>query len=81
LGTSEILKTDSEGRVMLTETMKAFAGIASEATFVGQGHKFQIWEPSRFRAHLEEAKARVREMRKQFGELAGAQPPPRGARE
>jgi MraZ protein len=82
LGTSEILKLDSEGRVLLTEALKAFAGIVSEATFVGQGHKFQLWEPNRFRAHLEEAKARVREMRKQFGDLAGAQaPPPRGARE
>jgi MraZ protein len=82
LGTSEVLKVDSEGRVMLTETLKAFAGIGSEATFVGQGHKFQLWEPNRFRAHLEEAKTRVREMRKQLGERVGEPPTPfRGARE
>ena len=54
-GESEVLKVDGEGRVSLTETMKAQTSITTEATFVGEGHKFQIWEPSRFRAHLEEA--------------------------
>ena len=34
-----------------------------EAAFVGQGRKFQIWEPNRFAAHFEEAKARVRRLR------------------
>ncbi len=67
LGTSEILKVDPEGRVILTETLKAFAGITDSVTFVGQGHKFQIWEPGRFQAHLEEAKHRVRDLRKQLG--------------
>jgi MraZ protein len=82
LGTSEILKLDSEGRVTLTDGLKAFAGIDGEATFVGQGRKFQIWEPKRFQAHLEEAKARVRDMRRQLGSLAEATPsPPRGVRE
>ena len=66
LGTSEILKVDSEGRVILTESVKTYAGIVSEVTFVGQGHKFQIWEPGRFRAHLEEARNRVRDLRKQL---------------
>ncbi len=66
-GTSEILKIDPEGRVGLTETIKAYAGITSEVTFVGQGHKFQIWEPDRFRAHLAEARERVRDLRRQLG--------------
>jgi hypothetical protein len=34
-----------------------------EAALVGQGRKFQIWEPNRFAAHFEEAKARVRRLR------------------
>jgi len=62
-GASEILKPDSEGRVMLSETMRDIAGLDKEAAFVGHGHKFQIWEPVRFRAHLEQATARVRDMR------------------
>ena len=64
--TGEILKVDTEGRVVLTESVKAYAGIKAEVTFVGQGHKFQIWEPGRFRAHLDEARSRVRDLRKQL---------------
>jgi MraZ protein len=84
LGTSEILKVDSEGRVMLTESLKANAAITTEVTFVGHGHKFQIWEPGRFRVHLDEARSRVRDLRKQLSSRhAAAQTPlqPHGARE
>jgi MraZ protein len=59
-GTSETLKIDREGRVTLTETLKAHAGITDAATFVGLGHKFQIWEPNRFRAELAAATEQVR---------------------
>src|SRR5689334_5218537 len=48
-GTSEVLKIDGEGRAILTEPLKNHAGIGDEASFVGLGHKFQIWEPARFR--------------------------------
>ena len=41
LGTSEILKLDSEGRVILSELSRDFMGLTTEAVFVGQGHKFQ----------------------------------------
>ena len=62
LGASEILRMDSEGRVTLDERLKASLGLGQEAVFVGQGHKFQIWEPSRFAAHFEAARARVRRL-------------------
>ena len=62
LGTSEILKVDPEGRIVLTESLKASARISDEATFVGHGHKFQIWEPGRFRARLAEAQRRMLEL-------------------
>ena len=83
LGTSEVLKVDTEGRMILTDTLKAYAAISTEVTFVGQGHKFQIWEPGRFRAHLEEAKIRVRDLRKHLSSrhAAAPQPQPQGARE
>jgi MraZ protein len=66
-GTSEILKVDPEGRVILTESVKSHAGIKDAVSFVGLGHKFQIWEPEQFRAHLEEARAKVRELKRTFG--------------
>jgi MraZ protein len=70
LGASEILRPDSEGRIMLGERLRASLGLRDEATFVGLGHKFQIWEPERFAAHFEEAKARARRLRAAIG--AGA---------
>jgi MraZ protein len=86
LGTSEILKIDPEGRISLSETAKAHAGISADVVFVGLGDKFQMWEPSRFRSHLEEAKERLREMRRELGTRSAAEyavdaRAPRGARE
>ena len=63
LGTSEVLRMDAEGRISLDDRLKAMLGLGDEAVFVGQGHKFQIWEPSRFQAHLDESRLRVRRLR------------------
>ena len=83
LGTSEVLKVDPEGRVILTENLKTYAGLSNEVTFVGQGQKFQIWEPGKFRAHLEEARNRVRTLRKELSSrhAMGDLSRPQGARE
>ena len=67
LDAAEILRFDSDGRITLGERMRASTGLQDEAMFVGQGRKFQIWEPNRFAAHLEEAKARVRRQRSEMG--------------
>jgi MraZ protein len=78
--TSEVLKIDGEGRVVLSESLKAHAGITDEVAFAGLGHKFQIWEPKRFRAQLAEATEKVRALKKQLGSR-GAAPDADGARE
>ena len=78
--TSEILKVDGEGRVVLPESLKAHAQIADAVTFAGLGHKFQIWEPGRFRAELAEATEKVRAWKKRLGSQVTAEGPP-GARE
>jgi MraZ protein len=67
IGESEILKVDSEGRVVLTDTIRAHAGLADRVTFVGQGYKFQLWEPDRFVQYREEAKNRLRDLRRTIG--------------
>jgi MraZ protein len=66
-GSSETLKIDGEGRVMLTESLKAHAGITDAVAFVGLGHKFQMWAPQRLRAELEEASRTVRTLRTRLG--------------
>ena len=79
-GSSEVLKVDPEGRVSLTEALKSHAGIGDAVAFVGLGHKFQIWEPERFRAELAEATAKVRALKKQLSSRVVAEGP-HGARE
>ena len=79
-GTSETLKIDDEGRVVLTEAHKAHAGIDDSVIFVGLGYKFQIWEPNRFRAELAEATDKVRAFKAELGARTPAEKP-HGARE
>jgi MraZ protein len=67
IGESEVMKIDQDGRVILSDALKDHAGITDRVTFVGQGYKFQIWEPDRFAAYREEAKNRVRDLRKRLG--------------
>ena len=76
-GRSETVTIDTEGRVVLPEELKSHAGITDAVAFVGLGHKFQIWEPQRFRAHLAQATATLRAARR--SREAGPNPP--GARE
>jgi MraZ protein len=71
-GTSETLKIDGEGRVQLSESLKRHAGIADTVTFVGLGHKFQIWEPGRFRDELAEATATVRALKAELSSQTAA---------
>jgi transcriptional regulator MraZ len=79
-GTSETLKMDGEGRVVLTDAHKAHAGINEAVIFVGLGHKFRIWEPGRFRAELAEATDKVRAFKAELGAQTAAAKP-LGARE
>jgi MraZ protein len=71
-GTSETLKIDGEGRVVLTDAHKAHAGINEAVIFVGLGHKFRIWEPGRFRAELAEATDKVRAFKAELGAQTAA---------
>jgi transcriptional regulator MraZ len=71
-GTSETLKIDGEGRVVLSESLKRHAGIADQVAFVGLGHKFQIWEPGRFTNELAEATQKVRALKAELGSQGAA---------
>ena len=71
-GTSETLNIDGEGRVIFSERLKSHAGITDAVAFVGLGHKFQIWEPERFRAQLAGATGTVRALKQQLGSRRAA---------
>lgn len=80
-GTSETLKIDGEGRVTLSDGLKRHAGVSEAVTFVGLGHKFQIWEPGRFQSELAEATQKVRELKAELSSQSAARNAQVGARE
>lgn len=64
-GAAMLLAFDAEGRIVLPEPFRAFAGIDDQACFIGRGRFFQIWEPKAGLAHQEEAFRRATENRGQ----------------
>ncbi len=56
LGGSVQLPFDSEGRVMLPESLLKEAGIDDTAVFVGKGATFEIWNPKEFETYAGKAR-------------------------
>ena len=58
---SEIVTTnvDKEGRFLIPEELKLYAGIKTEAAFFGQGHFFQMWEPKQGLKNTEDSRRRL----------------------
>jgi len=63
---SEIVTTniDKEGRLLIPEEFKLYAGIKKEAAFFGQGHFFQIWDPKQGLKNTEISRRRLLEEKK-----------------
>ena len=70
-GDGAYLKTDSEGRIMVTDFIREHTGIEDRVTFVGLRHSFQLWRPENFEAHLAELRKRQSEMRRATTGSAG----------
>ena len=56
LGGSIKLSFDSEGRIVLPDSLIKFANLQKEACFVGNGQIFEIWNPKEYQQHYSEAK-------------------------
>ncbi len=54
---------DSDGRVILPESLINFANLSDKATFVGKGKTFEIWQPESFTEYMNNAKNKAKENR------------------
>jgi MraZ protein len=63
LGGSVKLPFDSEGRIILPESLLEFAMLEDKACFVGKGQTFEIWKPEQFKDHYEKSKIIAEEKR------------------
>ena len=59
-----VLSFDSEGRVVLSDSLRNEINLASEALFVGMGRRFRIWNPKIFNEYLGRAKTYIDKRRK-----------------
>ncbi|MYZ47800.1 division/cell wall cluster transcriptional repressor MraZ [Propylenella binzhouense] len=66
-GDSRVLKIDQDGRIVLPEEFRTYAGITDTVVFVGQGFKFQIWSPERFEERQKEARTHLRSVTRGLG--------------
>lgn len=65
-GESVQLAFDSEGRVMLPESLISVANLSDQAVIIGKGETFEIWEPKAFEAHVMRARELARDKRYQL---------------
>jgi MraZ protein len=70
-GDGAFLKLDQDGRITVTDFIRAHTGISTDVAFVGRGQFFQIWEPAQFAQHAEQARERLRRLRRSASPSAG----------
>ena len=58
-GASE-LKFDGQGRVVIPETLRSYAGLTESTMVIGAGDHFEIWNENNWRSHLTALEATVR---------------------
>ncbi|CAM5433949.1 MraZ protein [Aquamicrobium terrae] len=62
-GDGAFLKLDQDGRITMSDFIRAHTGITTEAAFVGRGTFFQVWEPARLAEYGAQARARLLQLR------------------
>jgi len=60
---SHPMTMDPEGRIVLPEQLKQYAGISCDVAFVGLGAMFHLWDPARYEEH----RAAIRERSRRQG--------------
>ena len=61
------LSYDQDGRISLPESLIEHANLKDKAIFVGQGRKFQVWNPCHFEEFKEKVRAKALEHRNLIG--------------
>lgn len=62
-GDGDFLKMDSEGRLQVSDFIRAHTNVADKIAFVGRGKHFQVWEPERLLDYSADVRARLLKLR------------------
>ncbi|GAN86738.1 division/cell wall cluster transcriptional repressor MraZ [Komagataeibacter intermedius] len=68
-------EADKEGRILLPETLRTYAGLTDQVTFMGLGRTFQIWDPQAALARRTTARERARRLTSGRGAAGGTGTP------
>ncbi|KON63755.1 protein MraZ [Komagataeibacter europaeus] len=55
-------EADKEGRILLPESLRTYAGLTDQVTFMGLGRTFQIWDPQAAAQRRAAARERARRL-------------------
>ena len=54
LGHASDMEMDGQGRILLNNELREYAGLDKRVALVGQGHKFEIWDESKWMGNRED---------------------------
>jgi MraZ protein len=59
IGMAEEVIPDAQGRILIAQSLRDFAGIEKQATMAGQGHHFEIWAEAAWKRQLDETRSEI----------------------
>ncbi len=63
------VEVDSQGRILLPEYLKEYAGLAKEVTVAGVFNRLEIWDTAKWNQYKSEAEKNSGEIAEQLGKL------------
>lgn len=63
------VEVDSQGRILLPEYLKEYAGLAKEVTVAGVFNRLEIWDTAKWNRYKSEAEKNSGEIAEQLGKL------------
>lgn len=60
IGHATDLELDAQGRILVPNALREFAGISKKAVLIGQGNKFELWDEEAWNAGTEDWLSEIR---------------------
>lgn len=67
VGGAHEAEPDGQGRIVIPQHLRDWAGLGDEAVVVGVSRNLEVWEPARWRAHLSEVEGAIGETFEDLG--------------
>lgn len=67
VGGAHETEPDGQGRIVIPQHLRDWAGLGDEAVVVGVSRNLEVWEPARWRAHLSEVEGSIGETFEDLG--------------